>query len=156
MFDALRECLDKGERKEAAMSFKKTEWVTILRHLKLRNVFLLQGTRIDRSTRHMICCCVPTLALHQKGCDSCYFNHVQTKKKQPDGQTAFFKVAKHKHRNGESLISNSADQHDQFAAYSAVAAAASGAASMAAVLPKRLRNFSTRPPMVSTDFCVPV
>jgi len=24
------------------------------------------------------------------------------------------------------------------------------------VLPKRLRNFSTRPPMLSTDFCVPV
>ncbi len=23
-------------------------------------------------------------------------------------------------------------------------------------LPKRLRNFSTRPPMLSTDFCVPV
>lgn len=26
----------------------------------------------------------------------------------------------------------------------------------AAVLPKRLRNFSTRPPMLSTDFWVPV
>ena len=27
---------------------------------------------------------------------------------------------------------------------------------MVVVLPKRLRNFSTRPPMLSTDFCVPV
>ena len=27
---------------------------------------------------------------------------------------------------------------------------------MTVVLPKRLRNFSTRPPMLSTDFCVPV
>src|SRR3989338_8530496 len=27
---------------------------------------------------------------------------------------------------------------------------------LAAVLPKRLRNFSTRPPMLSPDFCVPV
>jgi len=27
---------------------------------------------------------------------------------------------------------------------------------LAAVLPKRLRNFSTRPPMLSTDFWVPV
>ena len=60
MFDALRECLDKGERKEAAISFKKTEWITILRHLKRRNVFLLQGTCIDGSNCRMVCCCEPT------------------------------------------------------------------------------------------------
>ena len=155
MFDVLRECLDKSEPTKAAMSLK-TKSTTILRRLKRRNVFLLQvRVLMGRATR-MVCCCVPTLALHQKGCDSCCFNYVQSKKKQPEGQTAFFKVAKHKHRNGESLTSKNADQHDQFAAYSAVAAAASGAASTAAVLPKRLRNFSTRPPMVSTDFCVPV
>ena len=56
------------------------------------------------------------------------------KKKQPDVQAAF--------SCGRS----------SFAAYSAAGAAAS----LAAVLPKRLRNFSTRPPMLSTDFCVPV
>jgi hypothetical protein len=48
------------------------------------------------------------------------------KKKQPELQAAFFIDSKF------------------FAAY------------LAAVLPKRLRNFSTRPPMLSTDFCVPV
>ena len=34
--------------------------------------------------------------------------------------------------------------------------ASAGCVYLAAVLPNRLRNRSTRPPMLSTDFCVPV